>query len=375
MINNFDINSPKKKDSVKKVNISNIYIDNGENYLLTKIKNNTLGIKTKKIITKRKITIPYSPKLLTKYRNRPLLYKGYQEEELENSEKQKIHANPLNKKIFQKTYGIPKCKRKLLTIPHSPNLTKKKIKYSIQSIKDSSYYYYDNLNDSLNKSSYSIPYDNKNLLKPIISKKYVNNKLSLSIIPFHLPGDVISKKKKEEFKEKIQKEEEESERLRQFIANPIPNKNVKNKETNKLAMPIPLVQPIPFNLITEKRGKEYQEIFKNNIKKQQIEEDKLRNFVAKPPISLFKVPFTILKSNKPLTEFKDIKFKTEIRAEEWVKYEKHLKEKNKEIEKIKKEQEEYKMSCEKQWIKEQRKKTIIYANPLPPYIYNSKKSI
>jgi len=45
-------------------------------------------------------------------------------------------------------------------------------------------------------------------------------------IPFHLPGDDISRKKILEFKEKIKREKDESDRLRQFIAQPIPNRVV-----------------------------------------------------------------------------------------------------------------------------------------------------
>ncbi|OUM68526.1 hypothetical protein PIROE2DRAFT_3826 [Piromyces sp. E2] len=214
--------------------------------------------------------------------------------------------------IFKKIYGIPKYEKKSLTIPHSPNLTKKRRKYSIQT----------------------------------------NNE------------DFI------EFRKKIQRENDESNRLRQFIAQPIPNK-VKRKNINPyVPVPIPLVQPIPFNLITEKRGIQYQQEFQDNIKKKQQEEDNLRKFVAKPPLILYKIPFTISKSDKPLTEFDEIKFATEKRSKEWIKFENRLKEKEKQIEKLKKEQDEYKKVYEEQWIKEQRKKTIIYANPIPSYLFN-----
>jgi len=318
---------------------------------------------------KRRITIPCSPKLLTKFRTRPSMYKGHEEQELEDFKKQpKFHALPLNNKIFHKTFGIPEYGKKLLTIPHSPNLTKKQSKYSIQSSKEC----LDKISDKNCFSFNSCIYHDKKILKRISSH---NNQtlISSSLIPFHLPGDDISKKKILEFKEKMQKEKEESERLRHFIAHPIPNKNEKNRRSKSILNPIPLVQPIPFNLITEKRGIQYQEDFQNNIIRKQKEEDKLRKFVAKPPISLFKIPFIISKSNKPLTEFKEINFETDIRAKKWIKYENHLKEKAKEIEKIKKQQEEYKKLCEKQWIKEQRKKTIIHANPIPSYIYKTLK--
>jgi hypothetical protein len=187
-------------------------------------------------------------------------------------------------------------------------------------------------------------------------------------IPFHLPGDDISRKKILEFKEKIKREKDESDRLRQFIAQPIPNR-VKKAVNHNIPIPIPLVQPVPFNLITEKRGIQYQQEFQKNIKKKQKEEDKLRKFVAKPPVILYKIPFTITKSDKPLTEFNDITLATERRSKEWIKFKNILKEKENQIEKLKKQQEEYQKLYEEQWLKEQRKKTIIHANPVPSYIY------
>jgi targeting protein for Xklp2 len=291
---------------------------------------------------KRRVTIPCSPKLLTKYRARPSIYKSHEEQELEEFEKQpKFHALPLNTKIFHKTTGIPECEKKLLTMPQSPNLTRKLLKYSTQSTKETFY-------EKPNKNNYtinSIPQHDKKIFKKKTSHNHNLSLQSIPFKPFHLPGDDISRKKILKFKEKIQKEKKESERLRQFIAHPNPNKNRKPKKTKSISQN--KVQIVPFTLITEKRG-----------------------IVAKSPINILKIPFTITKSNKPLTEFKEIKFGTSIRAEEWIKYINQLKEKAKEIENIKQQQEEYKKLCEEELIKKQFNKTIIHTKPILSYLNN-----
>ena len=104
-----------------------------------------------------------------------------------------------------------------------------------------------------------------------------------------------------------------------------------------------LTEPAPFHLETEKRGAVYQSQFTESIQKKVAEDEKLKKFIANPlPDDL---PFVPKLSDKPLVVPDDIVLNTDLRAAKRQEFEEMIKRKEEEERITKENQARINMVC------------------------------
>lgn len=215
----------------------------------------------------------------------------------------KFKASSLRREIFEKKMGIPEKKKIPVTEPKSPAITKVLKKKQVH------------FEEPKAKSSSSL-------------KKRKNAEE-----PFELPGEKISRKKRQKFAESLKAEEEELKAARQFHSNPLPPSTPDVLPAKKART---ATKSAPFHLITEERGAHHQEKFEMDHK----DDGSTSTFAPfkaapLPPDTVF-IP---KKSTKALTQVDDIVMHTEERLKERSAFEAELELKQKNLDAMKRQDE------------------------------------
>jgi targeting protein for Xklp2 len=209
-------------------------------------------------------------------------------EELELNAIQPIKPLPLNKKILKSVIGVPKVEPPILTIPQSPAIQKPKPFVAPPS-------------PARIIKSKPAPKPDKPF-EPVVKSRKLN------VPEFSLPGDTVSKKKREKIKQNIQKEMRETAQSRKFRAAPAP----KLPTPEKLVAPVIVTEPKPFSLETDLRGAISQAHLTEKLSKQEQERKEMKKFVAQPIPKTG--PFVPNPSEKMLTEVQNLTLHTDSRA-------------------------------------------------------------
>lgn len=352
-------------------------------------------------------TIPHSPKLFSKTRNRPItvLSREQMEElEIKESKKYKIKALPISNAVLQgisnlapverkpvtrpEPFNLTEMKKKPInindnnlernfharpmpkriferpaelhkkfippTVPKSPNITKVLKPQSQQTAKDPQIA--PKLTKATKKTikSLNFPVDIDGHMdhgavghsNVPLSQKFTHQ--PCKPIPFSF--DQRDKDREMKKKEKIQKIFEDEKKLREFHANPIPAIVRQKSKTSSPQSP---------NSVRSNESK-------NDNKENRCDKNDTA-FKARPPTVLFKKPFVPILETRIITGPCQIQLTTEERAKKRQEFDMQIKEKELENEKSRKEREELSKQEEEERIQTLRSQLVHKAAPVRQY--------
>ncbi|KAI9209706.1 uncharacterized protein BJ171DRAFT_484818 [Polychytrium aggregatum] len=290
------------------------------------------------------MTIPQSPFLRTKVRNKPVTVFTSEQLELAELEKhQPFKARPADPKVLKGgPQGVPKAPRFEITVPQSPAITKPKP-----------------LPDA--------PPSPPRIIKANPIRHFPNVEVkheSRKIVPsdFELPGEKISERKVMQFLREARKKMQDLEKSRNFKAQPL--RIVSPKGFCPPAVP-KITEPEPFQLETDLRHDIHSKRLEEKTRRQIEDEERQRQFQAQPlPDGDAFIP---KRSNKPLTISENVTLHSEIRAVDRHVFDEQIEAKIREDElakELKKLQEEAKIAEE---VKQARRKMVHVAQPIHHY--------
>lgn len=323
-------------------------------------------------------TIPHSPALLSKTRNRPtavLSQKQIEELELEEIKKYKIKAQPIPQFVCR----LAPVQRRPVTRPEPFNLTEIRKKLPVNNSPDKGF-----VARPMPKQIYtSAPVLNKKQIPITIPKSPNITKTQKSLSLDHVAFGMVSSMKHKHIKyeghtgvpltekkliqsvkpqpfsfeekdkerqqrklEKIQKVLEEEKKLREFHAKPIPAILKKSKMNSSHS-------PKSCNSAENKENKP------NNVN--------CPAFKARPAIVLSKKPFVPIHKDKVLTEPCQVKLTTEQRAKEREMYDLKMKEKEEIFENMRRQREEEEKRREEKEVLALRATLVHKAAPIKQY--------
>lgn len=135
--------------------------------------------------------------------------------------------------------------------------------------------------------------------------------LSLTVPePFDLLTDVRGASKVDRFKRQVEEELQQEKEARVFVARPLPSDAVDELPVVEAA---PLTVFEPFHLESEHLSQQAKQKLEERIQYEQALEEEMRQFRANP-VSLKRVPFRPLTSNRPLTVPETPKLQSSVRA-------------------------------------------------------------
>ncbi len=154
-------------------------------------------------------------------------------------------------------------------------------------------------------------------------------------VHFKLPGDDISKQKREKFKAQIDELFAELEAYRNFSAQPLPNCSpdvrslisslrLYSQRLPEVARKAP-TRTHPFHLRTDERGEVYQYELEKKIHEDEMQSQTVKNFIAQP--LPFAEPFIPHKSAKRPTEPESFHLNTDTRLHERKTFDEQIKRK------------------------------------------------
>ncbi|KAJ3175155.1 Protein tpx2 [Geranomyces variabilis] len=269
-----------------------------------------------------RMTRPQSPYLLTKMRTKPHHIPSREELELASlSAIQPFKANPLPSSILQAPAALPPpINTRPATIPCSPFITKPR---ALSSLRPRS--------PSPDRIPHARPIPRQVIEKPF--EPVIEHRV-MPVPEFELPGDQISRRKKEEFERRRKEEEEREREMRGFRAQPLPF----DDEGAHLPHiePRPLTQPEPFTLTTDLRGAQAQQALAARLVREEYEREQRAQFHAQPFNAhlVLDRPFVPLASDKPLTSVEHVVLSSEQRAEERRAFDERRKEREREEERL-----------------------------------------
>lgn len=306
------------------------------------------------------LTVPQSPMLRCKARSRPLHVMSQKEKEdleLEELKKYKIKAHPIPKSVMEGPINLPDVPKKPVTVPEPFHLTE------------------------IHKKPIASPVVEKFKARP--APKHILQKPQVPVKPpVHVTKSISPK-----FHYK-----------RTNSADQLKNEKPSQKLVEKCLRQGP-VKPEPFSF--EKRDEEMKRRRDERIKKQIEEERKQASlfkaqplpgavkkqmkcatikgssstassenkenhkFEARPPIVLYKEPFKPVLQSLHIVKPVPFELTTEKRAAEREKFEKQLREKEEEMERIKQMKEKERLESEERAKAELRAKLIHHAKPVP----------
>ncbi|KAJ3153008.1 Protein tpx2 [Geranomyces michiganensis] len=256
-----------------------------------------------------RMTRPQSPYLLTKMRTKTHHIPSREELELASlSSVQPFKANPIPSSILHVPAPLPPPQHhRPPTIPESPFITKSRPLSQL---------------NQQQPSPERIPHARpvprhvlENPFEPVIEHRVI------PVPEFELPGDQISRRKKEDFERRRREEEEREKAMRGFRAQPLP---FDDDDDDGLGHhlphvePRPLTNPQPFTLETDLRGTLSQQQLAQRLALEQHELAQRAQFRAQPFNAhvIVERPFLPHASDKPLTSTVDVVLSSEQRAEE-----------------------------------------------------------
>ncbi|KAK2717331.1 targeting protein for Xklp2-like [Artemia franciscana] len=366
-------------------------------------------------------TQPHTPKLSAMHRQRPvhaLSREQLEDQEVEEAQKHKFKANPLNEKILQEKSVLPRVFHKELTmfepfnlteshrggpnkeniperpefharpVPRSlleePKLPEKKV--MAVTVPESP----DFASNSLPKRREAQPQvkNEPSIPNRLQRSKSVDRNLhrhfgsscsvgssgsSSSSNPTKRPLTTFQPFKVEERSqnmikqrdEKIKKLLEEEKKARQFHAQPLPKLDKLYGVPEKPTI-LPTV-PKPFIHKSDERAQLYREKFNQ---KQEEEENRLKKeatFHARPPVVLKKEQFKPEPAQKPPTEFVVFNLHSDTRAKQREEFDEFVKQKEAELEAQRRQAEIRRREEEQEEIARLRKQMVTKANPVPNY--------
>jgi len=289
------------------------------------------------------LTVPRSPYLRTKYRSKPTVL-STEERVIKEIQDYRFRANPVDQKIFENgDIGIPKVQKPKPTEPHSPTITKPK--------------------PSRPKSpspprvikANPVP-DYKEPYRPVVEHRLID------LPDFSLPGEEISKRKSQEIEERIRREREELERMREFRAQPLPTDSPDCLPIRHYYAP---THPKEFTLLTDSRGEIYQKEFYERLRKER-EREKENQFYAQPLPSF--EPEVLKKPEcPPPTEPISFSFLTDTRMKERHLYDEQRRLRDKEAEEQKEQKLREEEARQTEEIRRLRVELIHHAQPIRHY--------
>ncbi|KAK9712712.1 hypothetical protein K7432_006947 [Basidiobolus ranarum] len=253
-------------------------------------------------IIQSKLTVPRSPKLMTKVRAKYDPSQESVEDAEEESRPRKIRTHlrvngltiprspnitkVIKQKVNKDETVEKKASQKLpgkssgITIPRSPNITKpnkkRRIDFDVADHCDTK------VARKAKPNGITIP-RSPNITKPKPKststeeitrakpqkKKNVNVHMPGITVPepFHFVGDSIRERKLQKFREKLQREQEEADRLHHIQARPMLDLDC--PDPLPLVEPRPLTKPVPFRLETDLRGESYQKFLQSKLKQEE----------------------------------------------------------------------------------------------------------
>ncbi|XP_077296355.1 targeting protein for Xklp2 homolog [Arctopsyche grandis] len=326
-------------------------------------------------------TIPHSPALLSRTRNRPttaLSQKQIEELELEEIRKHKIKAQPIPQFVCR----LAPVQRRPVTRPEPFNLTEIRKKPQVNNSPDKGF-----VARPMPKQIYtSAPVLNKKQIPITIPKSPNITKSQKSVSLEHVASGMSLKNKHNKYEghtgvpltdktklqpvkpqpfsfeekdkerqlrklEKIQKVFEEEKKLREFHANPIPTTVLKKTKMNS--------SHSPKSCNSDSSKAENKENKPNNIN--------CPTFKARPAIVLSKKPFVPIHKEKVLTEPCQRTLTTEQRAKEREMYDLKMKEKEEICENMRRQREEEERRREEKEVLALRATLVHKAAPIKQY--------
>lgn len=156
-------------------------------------------------------------------------------------------------------------------------------------------------------------------------------------VDFELPGEEISRRKREQLEEQRRREEAEIRRMRHFVAQPIPDTlDQPSLPSNVGSHERPLTFPEPFQLSTDLRGETHQRRLQEQLEQERRDKENKARFKAQPFREV--EPFIPSKTAKAPTEPVRVMLRSETRAEERRRFEEDLKEKERIAEELRQRQ-------------------------------------
>ncbi|KAJ3160103.1 Protein tpx2 [Geranomyces variabilis] len=306
-----------------------------------------------------RMTRPQSPYLLTKMRTKPHHIPSREELELASlSAIQPFKANPLPSSILQAPAALPPpTNTRPVTIPCSPYITKPR---ALSSLRPRS--------PSPDRIPHARPIPRQVIEKPF--EPVIEHRV-MPVPEFELPGDQISRRKKEEFERRKKEEEERERELRGFRAQPLPF----DDEGAHLPHiePRPLTQPEPFMLTTDLRGAQAQQALVARLAREEQEREQRAQFHAQPFNAhlVLDRPFVPLASDKPLTSVEPVVLSSEQRAEERRAFDERRKEREREEERLRELRKIEEEEREKEEIRLMRLERVHRAQPVGARVHHS----
>ncbi|KAI8589784.1 hypothetical protein BDZ88DRAFT_122154 [Geranomyces variabilis] len=306
-----------------------------------------------------RMTRAQSPYLLTKMRTKPHHIPSREELELASlSAIQPFKANPLPYSILQAPAALPPpTNTRPNTIPCSPFITKPR---ALSSLRPRS--------PSPDRIPHARPVPRQVIEKPF--EPVIEHRV-MPVPEFELPGDQISRRKKEEFERRKKEEEERERELRGFRAQPLPF----DDEGAHLPHiePRPLTQPEPFMLTTELRGAQAQQALAARLAREEQEREQRAQFHAQPFNAhlVLDRPFVPLASDKPLTSVEPVLLSSEQRAEERRAFDERRKEREREEERLRELRRIEEEEREKEEIRLMRLERVHRAQPVGARVHHS----
>ncbi|GBB83635.1 hypothetical protein RclHR1_10330005 [Rhizophagus clarus] len=292
----------------------------------------------------RTVTVPRSPYLRTKYRSKPTTVLPTEERKLREMQSYKFKANPVDRRIFENIdFGNPKVQKQKLTEPHSPAITKLKTPRPMSP-------------SPLRIIKANPVPDHKEPYRPVIERRYID------LPDFVLPGEEISKRKSQEIEDRIRREREEMERMREFRAQPLPTDSPDCLPTR---LYYPPTHPRPFSLLTDNRGEKYQREFHERVKREHEYEKEIQ-FHAQP-LPNFEPEIPRKPECPPPTEPVGFFFHTDTRMEERHTYDEHRRLRDKEAEEQREQRDREEETRNAEEIRRLRADLVHHAQPIRHY--------
>lgn len=311
-------------------------------------------------------TIPYSPALATKVRQRPTTVISSTDLELrqfEEAKKFKIKANPVNRKVLGPIKPIQPIRKSpthpepfnITTVPKkAPPPVKNELKeFHARPAPDKSAVF---KLAAPKHTAHTLPitpnvmkHPTRRVQPPVqVAKPAVNTSESkcgkTKVEPFSFEQrDKMKQMRKERMRE-AQLEEER--KLREFHSRPMPAKIYKEP-----SLPVKLTKRAE-SMESVKSGKG---------------EDQPKPFKARPPISLMKEPFIPKKSDRPLIEISQFDLNVEKRLRQREKFDEMIKEKERYLENEQQLRQEAERQLELEEIRKQRQQSIHNARPIAKF--------
>ncbi|KAK2956311.1 putative targeting protein for Xklp2 [Blattamonas nauphoetae] len=280
-----------------------------------------------------KLTVPHSPKLTTKYRTRNVPRYYLSQEEKENQIFEEMKKNQFKAQPLNK---------KILQSKGVQGL--KRVEKKAPTKSNTPLVLKRSMENKQRKELAVVK-----VAKPTVKARPLNKKVLEGIVglppkqpihliepqPFRLRTDLRGKKTEEEMKKIVEEEtKKEAETASSFRALPMPD--FKTPTLKKVAT---IIDPAPFNLQTDQRGEAYQEKMRALIEEEKKKKEHVTPFRARPA-NVHKPAFVPAKSQVPLAVPVGFNLRSDERAPQRNAFDRKVKQKQAIAEKIKKEKEE-----------------------------------